>query len=236
MTQPIIKLEHITKSYGHGDGAVNVLQDLNLSIQQGEFTCIWGASGSGKSTLLNLMGLLDRPDQGRIAIKNEEVLGLNDNRLADFRSRHLGFIFQSFNLVPVLSAQENTMLPLQIRGEADDTARRRARDLLAELGLERHLHKRPDEMSGGQRQRVAIARALIGDPDIVLADEPTANLDSANSDAIILLMQKLNQKRKVTFVFATHDTHLLSYAARSIQVRDGRIVDDRHNTYLREAS
>ncbi|TPQ26935.1 ABC transporter ATP-binding protein [Methylomonas sp. EFPC3] len=236
MTQPIIKLEHITKSYGHGDGAVNVLQDLNLSIQQGEFTCIWGASGSGKSTLLNLMGLLDRPDQGRIAIKNEEVLGLNDNRLADFRSRHLGFIFQSFNLVPVLSAQENTMLPLQIRGEADDTARRRARDLLAELGLERHLHKRPDEMSGGQRQRVAIARALIGDPDIVLADEPTANLDSANSDAIILLMQKLNQKRKVTFVFATHDTHLLSYAARSIQVRDGRIVDDRHNTYLKEAS
>ncbi|MCQ8181526.1 ABC transporter ATP-binding protein [Methylomonas sp. SURF-1] len=236
MTQPIIKLEHITKSYGHGDGAVNVLQDLNLSIQQGEFTCIWGASGSGKSTLLNLMGLLDRPDQGRIAIKNAEVLGLNDNRLADFRSRHLGFIFQSFNLVPVLSAQENTMLPLQIRGEADDTARRRARDLLAELGLERHLHKRPDEMSGGQRQRVAIARALIGDPDIVLADEPTANLDSANSDAIILLMQKLNQKRKVTFVFATHDTHLLSYAARSIQVRDGRIVDDRHNTYLKEAS
>lgn len=236
MTQPIIKLEHITKSYGHGDGAVNVLQDLNLSIQQGEFTCIWGASGSGKSTLLNLMGLLDRPDQGRIAIKNAEVLGLNDNRLADFRSRHLGFIFQSFNLVPVLSAQENTMLPLQIRGEADDTARRRARDLLAELGLERHLHKRPDEMSGGQRQRVAIARALIGDPDIVLADEPTANLDSANSDAIILLMQKLNQKRKVTFVFATHDTHLLSYAARSIQVRDGRIVEDRHNTYLKEAS
>ncbi|BBL58327.1 ABC transporter ATP-binding protein [Methylomonas koyamae] len=236
MTQPIIKLEHISKSYGHGDGAVTVLQDLSLSIQQGEFTCIWGASGSGKSTLLNLMGLLDRPEQGRIIIKNEAVLGLNDNRLADFRSRHLGFIFQSFNLVPVLSAQENTMLPLQIRGEADNTARRKARDLLAELGLERHLHKRPDEMSGGQRQRVAIARALIGDPDIVLADEPTANLDSANSDAIILLMQKLNQKRKVTFLFATHDTHLLSYAARSIQVRDGRIVDDRHNTYLREAS
>ncbi|ANE55779.1 MULTISPECIES: ABC transporter ATP-binding protein [Methylomonas] len=236
MTQPIIKLEHISKSYGHGDGAVTVLQDLSLSIQQGEFTCIWGASGSGKSTLLNLMGLLDRPEQGRITIKNEAVLGLNDNRLADFRSRHLGFIFQSFNLVPVLSAQENTMLPLQIRGEADNTARRKARDLLAELGLERHLHKRPDEMSGGQRQRVAIARALIGDPDIVLADEPTANLDSANSDAIILLMQKLNQKRKVTFLFATHDTHLLSYAARSIQVRDGRIVDDRHNTYLREAS
>ncbi|WP_256361255.1 ABC transporter ATP-binding protein [Methylomonas koyamae] len=159
MTQPIIKLEHISKSYGHGDGAVTVLQDLSLSIQQGEFTCIWGASGSGKSTLLNLMGLLDRPEQGRIIIKNEAVLGLNDNRLADFRSRHLGFIFQSFNLVPVLSAQENTMLPLQIRGEADNTARRKARDLLAELGLERHLHKRPDEMSGGQRQRVAIARA-----------------------------------------------------------------------------
>jgi putative ABC transport system ATP-binding protein len=236
MTQPIIQLEQITKTYGHGSGAVNVLQELSLSIQQGEFTCIWGASGSGKSTLLNLMGLLDRPGQGRITIKNESVLSLNDNCLADFRSRHLGFIFQSFNLVPVLSALENTMLPLQIRGEEDGVARRKARDLLAELGLDRHLKKRPDEMSGGQRQRVAIARALIGEPDIVLADEPTANLDSANAEAIILLMQKLNQKRKVTFVFATHDTHLLSYAARSIQIRDGRIIDDRHAQLLKEAS
>ncbi len=227
MNQHLIKLDNITKSYGYGSSAMTAVRNFSLDIEAGDFACIWGPSGSGKSTILNLIGLLDRPDQGSITVKGADVLKLDDNQSADFRSLHIGFIFQHFNLVPVLNALENTMLPLEIQGIKDAEARRRAKDLLVEVGLERHLKKRPDEMSGGQRQRVAISRALIAEPDIVLADEPTANLDSFNSEAIIALMQSLNSKKGVTFVFATHDTKLLSYAARLIHVSDGQIAEDK---------
>ncbi|QBE63375.1 ABC transporter ATP-binding protein [Pseudoduganella lutea] len=222
----IVELTHVEKAYGKDQGRVVALHKLSLEVQPGEFACVWGASGSGKSTLLNLIGLLDRADLGTVHIDGTDCATLDETEAAKFRNATVGFVFQGFNLVPVLSALENVMMPLQIAGVAAAEGKARALRMLADVGLEQQARKRPDEMSGGQRQRVAIARALVNDPKLVLADEPTANLDSVTSESVIGLMRRLNEEKGVTFVFSTHDARLLGYASRRLELSDGRIVTD----------
>lgn len=222
----IIKLTDVEKVYGTGQSRVVALHKLQLEIDTGEFACVWGASGSGKSTLLNLIGLLDHPGTGTVTIAGTDTATLNKRKAAEFRNKTLGFVFQGFNLIPILNALENVMIPLQIANCTTDETRQRALRALADVSLEQQAQKRPDEMSGGQRQRVAIARALVNDPKLVLADEPTANLDSFTAEAVIALMLKLNKEKGVTFLFSTHDPRLLGYASRQLELRDGRIVTD----------
>jgi putative ABC transport system ATP-binding protein len=206
---------------------VEALRGIDLAIRSGEFIAVWGPSGSGKTSLMNILGLIDHPSEGSVAVNGKIVSELSDDELSDFRNRGIGFVFQAFNLLPVLSALENVMLPLQIRGVAPAEARGKALRSLEEVGLGALTGSRPDKMSGGQRQRVAIARALVGDPVIVIADEPTANLDSENSYMIIELMREINVSRHVTFVFTTHDQRLLDSVDRRILLRDGLIEEDR---------
>lgn len=219
----LIDVKNIEKIYQLGSARVNALRGIDLQIQAGEFIAIWGPSGSGKTSLLNLIGLIDTPTSGEIYLAGERVDALADDDLARQRNHKIGFIFQNFNLVPVLDALENIMLPLQIRGLKHREVREKALVRLREVGLEEHGKKRPDKMSGGQRQRVAIARALVGDPALVIADEPTANLDSDNSRMIIELMRELNRRDHVTFIFSTHDPRLLEHVDRRIRLEDGRI-------------
>lgn len=219
----MITLENIEKTYGVGEGKVHALKGINLTISEGEFTCIWGASGSGKSTLLNLLGLLDEPDVGEILFNEKKISGFTDNQLTAFRREKIGFIFQAFNLVPVLSVLENVMIPLQVAGVGAKKSHEKARAILEELGLGDKFDKLPDQISGGQKQRVAIARALVNEPELVLADEPTANLDSITGENIISLMKKLNQSKNITFVFSTHDPKLLEFSSRNIYMADGKL-------------
>lgn len=219
----LVDMRNVGKVYQLGSTQVEALRNVDLQIQTQEFVAIWGPSGSGKTSLLNLIGLIDAPTSGEIYLANERVDLLNDDELARQRNQKIGFVFQNFNLVPVLDALENIMLPLQIRGIQYSQAKERALSRLREVGLEDHWNKRPDKMSGGQRQRVAIARALVGDPALVIADEPTANLDSGNSRMIIDLMRELNRRDHVTFIFSTHDPRLLEHVERRIRLEDGRI-------------
>lgn len=221
----LVTLSNIVKTYGTGGGKTTALNNLNLSIDAGEFICIWGASGSGKSTLLNMIGLIDRPDTGNIQFSAQDVLSLNEDQLADFRNKKISFIFQNFNLVPVFNALENVALPLQINGTDAKKSLAAAAEYIDMVGLSEHKHKRPDELSGGQRQRVAIARALVNKPALVLADEPTANLDSVTSRSIVELMMKINKQTNTTFIFSTHDDLLLNYASRNVFLRDGKIIE-----------
>lgn len=222
----LITLEHVSKEYALGDNKLLALNNVSLQMDVGEFAAVWGPSGSGKSTLLNIIGLLDGVSAGRVVMDGQDTGLLKEKALTDLRYRMLGFVFQNFNLVPVLSALENVMLPLQMRGEPDASSRQRAMALLEAVGLGRFIASRPDKMSGGQRQRVAIARALVTRPKLVLADEPTANLDSNTSQVIIDLMRELNRTQGVTFLFSTHDTQLLDNVHRHIHLRDGCVVDD----------
>ncbi len=221
----IVELQNISKSYGSGDGLTQVLDKLNFQVKQNEFLCLWGTSGSGKSTLLNLMGILDQPNEGEVFINGEQISRMNDDTRSRYRNQVIGFVFQSFNLVPVLSTLENVMMTLHIRGISDREAQDRSRAMLSLVGLEKHVHKRPDQISGGQRQRVAIARALVGQPLLVLADEPTANLDTATGQQIIEVMKQASEEQAVTFVFSTHDPALLQYATRNVHLVDGHIVN-----------
>jgi putative ABC transport system ATP-binding protein len=223
---PLIELQAVEKTYRLGEMRVPALRGIDLAIDAGEFVAVWGPSGSGKTSLLNLVGVIDEPTAGEVLIAGEVVRGLSENRKADLRNRRIGFIFQSFNLVPVLSALENVMLPLQIRGETTASAKAKALKRLEEVELAEFVHHRPDKMSGGQRQRVAIARALVTEPDLVIADEPTANLDSGTSHRIIELMRKLNDAEGTTFVFSTHDQRLLDQVKRLIRLEDGRVVGE----------
>ncbi len=219
----LVDMRNVGKIYQLGSTQVEALRNIDLQIQTREFVAIWGPSGSGKTSLLNLIGLIDAPTTGEIYLADERVDLLADDELARQRNHKIGFIFQNFNLVPVLDALENIMLPLQIRGMRQSQAREKALVRLREVGLEEHWNKRPDKMSGGQRQRVAIARALVGDPALVIADEPTANLDSGNSRMIIDLMRELNRRDHVTFIFSTHDPRLLEHVDRRIRLEDGQI-------------
>lgn len=221
----LIKMEEIKKDYFLGETVVHALRGVDLIIDKGEFVAIWGPSGSGKTTLLNLIGTIDEASSGRLFIKGEEVKKLSDDRRTEFRNRSIGFIFQGFNLIPVLSALENVMLPLEIMGTPHFNVRETALKRLDEVGLSDFVGHLPDKLSGGQRQRVAIARALVTNPNLVIADEPTANLDSETSHKIIELMRGLNENEKTTFIFSTHDPRLLDQVERLVRLEDGRILN-----------
>lgn len=218
-----IQLENVTKVYRIGEIETRALSDVSLSIGEGEFTALVGPSGSGKTTLLQLIGCLDKPDQGVVRIKGRDVTRLNANQRADLRREQIGFIFQFFALVPVLTAYENVELPLLLSNVGAAERRERVMSLLAAVGLADRARHRPDQMSGGEQQRVAIARALAPQPVMVLADEPTANLDTANGQQAMEIMQRLNEQTGTAFIFATHDPRVMAYARRVVKLRDGRI-------------
>ncbi|MCX6118977.1 MAG: ABC transporter ATP-binding protein [Proteobacteria bacterium] len=222
---PIVELIGITKTYQLGETKVEALKGISLSLKKGEFTAIVGASGSGKSTLLNMIGCIDEPTTGSIILDGVDVHSLDDNKKSDLRNRKIGFIFQSFNLIPVLDVFENVELPLLINPAISAAERTdRVHQAIKDVGLGDRIRNRPDQLSGGQRQRVAIARALAGNPALVMADEPTANLDSTTSFKIIDLMLDLNAKRHVTFLFSTHDEKLMSKVSRKVHIADGMLV------------
>ncbi len=224
---PILSMREIWKYYQLGETRIAALRGVDLHLAEGEFVAIWGPSGCGKSTLCNLMGMIDVPSSGEVQFLGREALSLSDDRKSELRNESIGFVFQSFNLIPVLSALENVMLPLQIKGVSGAVARKKAQASLEEMDLGEHLHHRPHKLSGGQQQRVAISRALVNDPVLVIADEPTANLDSENAHRIIELMRALNVQKGTTFVFSTHDQRLLDHVRRRIHLQDGGIVEDR---------
>jgi len=224
--QPVLQLRNIRRRFMLGETTIEALNDVSLDIRAGEFLAVWGPSGSGKSTLMNIIGLIDAPTDGEVHFEAQDTGRLDDDALTEFRSKKLGFVFQNFNLVPVLTAQENVMMPLQIQGVPEKEARERAAAALVDVGLERFMGSRPDKLSGGQRQRVAIARALVINPKLVIADEPTANLDSENSRMVVELMRKMNRSHNVTFVFTTHDPRLLEHVDRKILLKDGGIESD----------
>lgn len=221
----LIETKNIKKDYHLGETVVHALRGIDLKVDKGEFVAVWGPSGSGKTTLLNLIGAIDEPSAGQLFIDGQEIALLSDNKRTELRNRSIGFIFQMFNLIPVLSALENVMLPLQIKGDSSSESRKKALYRLDEVGLSDIVHHRPDKMSGGQQQRVAIARALVTDPSLVIADEPTANLDSDTSRKIIGLMRDLNEKGSTTFIFSTHDQRLLDQVGRLVRLEDGKILE-----------
>ena len=226
---PLLELAGVTRDFALGQTTVQALRGVDLTIGRGEIVAIWGPSGSGKSTLLNMLGLIDQPTGGQLKFAGTQVASMNDDALSDCRNRNIGFVFQSFNLVPVFSALENVMLPLTIQGVDYPTARARAQEWLERVGLGKFGAHRPDLLSGGQRQRVAIARALVIQPMLVIADEPTANLDTTNSTLVLDLLCEMARNFHVTVVLATHDQRLMERAERHVLLRDGCIVEDKPN-------
>lgn len=222
----VVELQNVKKIYMLDKTEVHALRGIDLAIKEGEFVCIAGPSGSGKTTILNLIGCIDKPTEGTVLIDNEDVSKFNDKKLTNYRLNKLGFIFQSFNLIPVLNVYENIEFPLLLQKNISKEERRqRVMRLIKEVGLEDRIKNKPSELSGGQRQRVAIARALVTKPVIVLADEPTANLDSETGDKIISLMKQINEIEKTTFIFSTHDPDIMKHAQRIIRLHDGKIVN-----------
>lgn len=221
----IVELNKVSKSYWLGENKVNALKSIDLTLKTGEFTALVGASGSGKTTLLNLIGTLDYPDSGEIKIGSVNTSQFSEDQRADLRNEKIGFIFQSFNLIPVLTVEENVALPLAIKDLSSEEKERRVRESLQDVGLSEFSHHTPSKLSGGQRQRVAIARALVTQPQLILADEPTANLDSKTAHMIIDLLLDLNQKKRVTFLFCTHDEKLMGRVQRIVRIADGVIVE-----------
>ena len=226
----IVKIENVSKIYPVGQEMVVALRNVSLDIAEGEFCCIVGTSGSGKSTLLQLIAGLEKPTRGDIIIDGHYINKMNENRLARFRQEHIGFIFQSYNLMPNLSAIENVALPLIFRGFPRRDRNRRAVRMLKSVGLGTHVRHKPTQMSGGQQQRVGIARAFIGQPQIVFADEPTGNLDTKTREDVMRVMIDISQRGGRTLVMVTHDVELSRYADRIISIRDGRIVNIEDNT------
>lgn len=213
-------------TYQSGDIKVQALQNIDLTINPCEFTAIVGPSGSGKTTLLNIIGGLDSPTKGSVKINDTDITQLPENELIDFRLHHIGFIFQSYNLIPVLTAKENVEFLMLLQNREEEFRNERTLKLLKAVGLEDQIHKRPNEMSGGQQQRVAVARALASKPSFILADEPTANLDSKSSENLLSIMQKLNKNEKTTFIFSTHDQRVIDKANRIVTIEDGKIISD----------
>jgi putative ABC transport system ATP-binding protein len=220
---PILEAERLTRTYHIGSGTVAALQAVDLTLEAGDFLVVQGPSGSGKTTLINLLGLLDRPDGGRVLLDGLPVEGIGEEERADLRRDRLGFVFQTFSLVPVLTAAENVAWPMALRGLPEAEGRRRSLALLERVGLQGRADVRPDLLSGGERQRVAIARALANEPPVVLADEPTAHLDGESAEAILDLMATLNRERGVAFLVATHDARVVARARRRVTLRDGRL-------------
>jgi putative ABC transport system ATP-binding protein len=226
----IVECHGVSKTYQQGKMVVNALSDIDLTVQTGGFIALAGPSGSGKTTLLNLIGGLDRPDHGTIQVGGQVYEDLNSSQMADLRLNHIGFVFQSYNLIPVLSALENVEYVMLLQGTPASDRRQRARKMLDIVGLENKHDRRPAELSGGQQQRVAVARAIVSNPSIVLADEPTANLDSKTGEGLLQLMRQMNKERSVTFIFSTHDNMVMDYARRIVMIRDGRITEDNHKS------
>jgi putative ABC transport system ATP-binding protein len=223
---PIVELHQVHKTYRLGKTEVPALRGISLAIAPGEFVALAGPSGSGKTSALNLIGCIDKPTAGRILFEEEDITEIPLPVLAATRREKLGFIFQTFNLIPVLNAYENVEYPLLLQHFSTPERRQRVMQALERVGLADRAKHKPNELSGGQRQRVAIARAFVGDPRVVLADEPTANLDSVTAEEIIVLMRRLNQEQGVTFIFSTHDTRIMQAAARLVNLHDGRINNE----------
>jgi putative ABC transport system ATP-binding protein len=226
----LITTENLTKQYPVGRGRFTALQDIDLSIDTGEFVGLVGPSGSGKTTLLNLIGALDFPTDGRAIVVGRDTRELSHREAADLRNHHLGFIFQTYNLLPVYSVYENVEFPLLLLKKSPGERRRAVMEALEWVGLTDKAKSRPSQLSGGESQRVAVARAMVKKPEIVLADEPTANLDAANSHNILKTMVNLNRELKTTFVFATHDSKVIRYLRRKIALNDGRVIGDEEQT------
>lgn len=222
----IVDVENVRKSYRLGETAIPALRGVSLKVEKGEFLSIVGPSGSGKTTLLNLMGALDRPDEGRISLDGSDLSTLSDKERARLRREKIGFVFQTFNLIPVLTAYENVAFALHLLNLSGEEIRERTMRMLREVGLEGMEDRFPSQLSGGQQQRVAIARALVKEPIMVLADEPTANLDSETGESIVHLMRELNERYRTTFIFSTHDPMVMRHARRIVRLKDGLIVED----------
>lgn len=225
----VTKVISATRVFKIGEVETHALRGVNLTIENGEFTALVGPSGSGKTTLLQLIGLLDKPTTGSVFINGKDATGLNRNQRADLRKGTIGFIFQFFALIPTLTAYENVEMPLLLNGTKPGERKARVNAMLEAVGLIDRAHHRPDQLSGGEQQRVAVARALAPNPKIILADEPTANLDTENGKQVMDIMQRLNQETGVTFVFATHDPRVIKYAQRVVTLRDGLIVENNGN-------
>jgi len=221
-----IHCHQLCKTFTQGDEVITGLDHVDITIEEGEFVCLSGPSGSGKTTLLNAIGGLDTPDSGEIRMGDIRIDQLDRGSLADMRLHHIGFVFQAYNLIPVLSAQENVEFVMQVQGVAAEKRAHKAVDILKEVGLEGMEDRRPAQLSGGQQQRVAVARAIVSHPDLVLADEPTANLDSVAAAHLMGLFAELNEHHRITFVIATHDKRVMSYARRLIRMQDGKIISD----------
>ncbi|MEI6175146.1 MAG: ABC transporter ATP-binding protein [Bacteroidota bacterium] len=222
----IIEIKNLSKVYDEKTIPVYALNGVDLAFKRGEFTCIVGPSGSGKTTLLNLLGGLDSPSGGGIMIDGTDITALKSRKLIDFRLRNIGFVFQSFNLIPVLTAKENVEFIMQLQGIHAKERDLRTLELLESVGLGEKIHSRPNKLSGGQQQRVAVARALASKPKFILADEPTANLDSKSAENLLGIMEKLNREEHITFIFSTHDSRVVAKARRVVTLEDGKIVSD----------
>ena len=221
-----VRCVDLCKTYRQGDVDIKALDHVSLTIEKGGFVCLSAPSGGGKTTLLNAIGGLDIPDSGEVWIDERRIDQLTKGQLADLRLAHIGFVFQAYNLIPVLTARENVEFVMQVQGVAAAERRKKSSEILEEVGLRGLEDRRPGEMSGGQQQRVAVARAIVSEPSLVLADEPTANLDSHTSDDLMALFQHLNEQHGTTFVIATHDQRVMAYAKRLVRMLDGRIVED----------
>ncbi|GAB1372867.1 ABC transporter ATP-binding protein [Candidatus Kapaibacterium sp.] len=222
----IIKVESVTKIYNTGAIAVKALDSVSLGINKGEFLVIAGESGSGKTTLLNIIGTLDNPNSGKIYLENNDISRYSKDELSDLRLNKLGFIFQAYNLIPVLTAIENIEFSMMLLGIPESVRRKKALEIMNDLGIDELANKKPNQMSGGQQQRVAVARAIVNDPLIVLADEPTANLDSKTGENLLDLMEKMNKEKNITFVFSSHDNKVINRASRLIMLKDGQIINN----------
>jgi len=222
----VIETNSLKKIYNDDTVPVHALNNVNISIEKGEFTAIVGPSGSGKTTLLNIIGGLDEPTSGEVKVNGTDLFSLSESKLIDYRLHHIGFVFQAYNLIPVLTALENVSFILQLQGRPNKECKQRSMELLQEVGLEDRVDNRPNELSGGQQQRVAVARALAPHPDFILADEPTANLDSVSSGNLLDMMAELNEKEDITFIFSTHDQRVIERAHRVVTLVDGKIDND----------
>ena len=227
---PVVELEDVAKVYQQGDQRVEALRGLTLTVRAGEFTAISGPSGSGKTTALNLIGALDTPTSGTVRLEGADLGTLTRQELSRLRRDRIGFVFQAYNLLPILSAYENAEIVMAVQGVAEAQRRDRVMELLARVGLEGLEHRRPAELSGGEQQRVAIARAIAAGPAVVLADEPTANVDSNTAETLLEMMETLNREQQVTFLFSTHDPRVMARARRLIRLVDGRIENDESRT------